>query len=145
MPPMPNILQLLTLVASLLHPGAETRHADLLRAISEGAASVEEAVDCLVWAEHESRMGEALGGRRWDSRAYGVMQIRDRPELETDVPSSVRAWLAMRRAGAVLCGDDGLAVLSSGACNRGTRLSAQRRAEARWWEMVGRKIIASAP
>lgn len=142
---MASILQLLTVISSLLHPGSEARHADLLIAISQGAESAEEAIDCLVWSEHESRMGEALSGRRWDGRAYGVLQIRDRPELETDVPASVRAWLAMRRAGAAICGDDGLAVLSSGACKRGTRLASERRAEARYWEMVGRRIIGSSP
>ena len=131
-----NVLPILVQILSWLSPAHP--HAELARAIAEASESPEEAVLALVWAEHESAFGEALSGRRWDSRAFGVMQVRDRPDTEHDVAASVGAWMSIRRASAVRCGDDGLAALSSGRCDRATRLAAARRAEAMYWLGVAR-------
>jgi len=88
--------------------------------------------EALVWEEHESRFGRALSGRRWDARASGILQVRDRPELERDARGSVRAWLGLLHAGEQACGTrtGGLQALSSGHCGWAVTLVASRQAEA---------------
>ena|SRR5690348_8717508 len=120
------LLSLLAYVAALLHAPASVP----LDAIAAHASGELEAVEVLVWMEHESDFGRALGGKRWDARAYGILQVRDEPWLEHDAAASVEAWLRRKRGAAKMCGDDGLAAISSGRCDRGTKLAESRRQEA---------------
>lgn len=126
-------------LAAHLHPGAESFAAPFVEA---AAAAVEsdpnpvggadaELADILVWAKHESDFGRALSGKRYDSQAYGILQVRGSASLEHDPVASVREWLVRLHAAARLCGDArALAGLSSGRCDRGVRLAEQRELEA---------------
>jgi hypothetical protein len=131
------MLPLLILITSWLSPGAELRHRPFLEALATHAPSLNVAVEAIVYAEHESAFGAALGGKRWDARAYGIMQVRDEPWLEHDEPASAVAWLRIRAKAASMCGEaNALAALSSGRCDRGTRLAEARASEARWWMLL---------
>jgi hypothetical protein len=128
------MLALVLLLASWIHPGADQAHHLFLETVAREAPSPEVAAELLVYAEHESRFGAALSGRRWDHLAYGILQVRGNPRLEVDEVASVGAWLRIRARAAEACGESGaLAGLSSGRCDRGTRLASERAAEARWW------------
>ena len=85
---------------------------------------------------HESNFGRALSGQRWRQPCirYLAGAAGDRPWLERDAAASVATWLRIKHAAADACGDDGLAALSSGRCDRGTRLASDRRLEAEWLE-----------
>jgi hypothetical protein len=130
---------ILALVAFWLGAPSSVPLADVERL----ATSPEEAIQCLVWMHHESDFGRALAGHRWDGRAYGILQVRDAPWLERDPTRSVEAWLRLKRLAASACGDDGLAGLSSGRCDRGTQLAGARRAEATFLEMAARIRLSS--
>jgi hypothetical protein len=135
------MLPLVLLIASWLHPGADQAHHLFLETVAREAPSLEVAAELLVYAEHESRFGDALGGRRWDHLAYGILQVRGNPALETNEVASVGAWLRIRSRAAQACGEAGaLAGLSSGRCDAGTRLAGERAAEARFWLMMARSV-----
>jgi hypothetical protein len=131
------MLAILTLVAAYLGAPATVP----LDAIARYAQDELEAVECLVWMGHESRFGAALSGHRWDPRAFGVMQIRDAPWLEHDPVGSVQAWLRLKHAAAKLCGDDGLAAVNSGRCDRGTVLADSRRRQAEWLDAAATWVL----
>jgi hypothetical protein len=132
---------LLALVAFWLDAPATTP----LDTIERRATSEVEAVEVLVWMSHESDFGRALAGHRWDGRAYGWLQIRDRPDLERDPVGSVGTWLSIKHAAGAQCHDDGLSALSSGRCDRGTRLAAARRQEAEWLDAAAAYVLAVRP
>lgn len=132
------MLALLGLVAFWLHapPGLP------LEAIARSARDTLEAVEVLVWMEHESSFG-AVRHSSYAACDWGILQIHARPDLEGpegDV-ESVRVWLGNRRAAAKLCGDDGLAALSSGRCDRGTVLAGERRREAEWLDATATYVL----
>jgi hypothetical protein len=126
-------------LAAALHPGAEKRAATFLEAAAEAVDADPAPVGgperelgiLLTFANGESNFGAALSGRRWDSHAYGILQIRGPASLEHDEVASVREWLRRLHAAAKACGDArATAGLSSGRCDRGTRLAARREREA---------------
>jgi hypothetical protein len=126
-------------LAALMHPGAERFAAPFLDAaaaqVAADTAPVVSAEAELSWAvtfaHDESDFGRALGGKRWDSQAFGILQVRGARSLETDPAASVREWLMRLHASAKLCGDArALAGIASGRCDRGTHLAAQRAREA---------------
>lgn len=136
-----TIPALVILIASLIHPGADVTHRAFLDAVAEFAETPERVAEILVFSEHESRMGEALSGKRFDSLAYCELQVRGSPALEGNPRACVQSWLRIRARAAAACGEAGaLAGLASGSCSRGTRLAAERSAEARWLLMVARAI-----
>jgi hypothetical protein len=103
-----------------------------LRAVERYASDELEAVETVVWMKHESDFGRVRHGS-YAPCDHGLMQLHNRPDLEGPEhdAESVRVWLAIKHANARLCGDDGLASLSSGRCDRGTRLAEARRQEAK--------------
>lgn len=133
-------LQMLALtLTALLHPGAEVwAHNTILTTATIVAAdrepllgTEEELALALTWEHEESDFGRALAGKRWDLRAFGVLQIRDKPWLERDPGTSVRVWLGMLHEGARRCGPvRALAMISSGRCDAAVRFADQRTARA---------------
>jgi hypothetical protein len=124
-------LALVVILAEVIHPGASARHEPFLEAVARQTADADEAADLLEWADHESRFGEALAGRRWDAQAHGILQIRGPQYLERDEVASVGYWLRLKARAAEACGPAlALAGLSSGACDRATKLAAARHDEA---------------
>lgn len=115
-------------IAAQLHPGADRWAKDVVLATVEGVGADETLLaTMLVWEREESDFGRALSGKRWDSRAYGILQIRDKPWLEKDVAGSVRVWLSMYREGARQCGAGrALNMISSGHCDWADKLVARR-------------------
>lgn len=141
-----SLYSLVFLIASWVHPGAEVTHHAFLDAVAEFAETPERAAELLVFAEHESRMGDALSGRRWDSKAYCELQVRGSPTLEGNPRACVQSWLRIRARAESACGPEmALAGLASGDCHRGTRLAAARASEAAWWLMIARAVRGSTP
>jgi hypothetical protein len=136
------MLPILLLIASWLHPGAETRHRAFLETVAKSSPSEEIAAEELVFAEHESRFGDALNGVHWDPEAHGILQIRGwGSRLDRDEVASARAWLQIRAKAAKACGEESaLAGLSSGHCDRAIQLAGERAAEARWLLGIARLV-----
>lgn len=135
------MLALVLTIAAWVHPGAEISHRAFLEAVAIASPSEAIAAEIIVFAEHESRFGDALTGPRWDHQASGILQIRGWPSLETDELASVGEWLRIRARAEAACGPElALAGLASGDCHRGTRLASARAAEARWYLMMARAV-----
>jgi hypothetical protein len=134
-----NLANLALTIAAILHPGTNLAKARVIRTIAEvvendhdplGSTENELAL-AIEFAYRESDFGRALSGRRWDSLAYGVLQVRGNPELETDLRGNVRAWLAILHDARRRCGEDlAVAGLASGQCDRGVKLAEARKREA---------------
>ena len=126
-------------LAAQLHPGAETFAAPFLDAAVAAVQADPEPLGgedhelalMITFAHDESDFGRALSGRRWDSQAFGVLQVRGDRALEHDVRRSAREWLARLHASAKLCGEErAVAGLASGRCDRALDLAKRREREA---------------
>jgi hypothetical protein len=137
-----SLLALAIFMTSILQPGAEVKHREFIEAVAELGGTPERVSELLVFAADESRMGDALSGKRWDSKAYCELQVRGSPALEGNPRECVRAWLRIRARSAEACGEaKALAGLASGRCDRGTRLADARAAEARWLLLVAQLAL----
>ena len=115
-------------------------------AIARYASDDLEAVEVLVWMEHESDFGR-MRHSSYAACDWGILQLHGRPDLEGPErdAESVRVWLAIKHANAKLCGNDGLPALNSGYCDRGTKLADERRAEAEWLDVMADYMLGRPP